>query len=67
MTASFVQRYKSFSKYPDLFPASVQDRLNALPNYSRWSAAVMKEDSVRFGYDEEANATRLRRMLGKSK
>ena len=67
MTAPCVLRYKAFSKYPDLFPASVQKRLAALPTNGKWSAAVMKEDNVLFKYDEEENVRRLLNVLGKAK
>ncbi|KAJ4989751.1 glutathione S-transferase domain-containing protein [Stagonosporopsis vannaccii] len=51
LTAPFILRIDSFSRN-GLLPKSVLEGLEALPNFNKWSQAVIKEDSVTYIWDE---------------
>lgn len=38
----------------DILPKSIASGFDALPNFSKWAAEVIKQESVTYIYDEEA-------------
>ena len=68
MTAPFLIRYQTFSSNNSgLIPASVTKSLNALPNFSKWSAAVVAKESVNYIFDAEGITKRMQEMVTKIK
>lgn len=61
LVAPFILRIDAFSKN-GLLPKTVADGLEALPNFNKWSQAVIKEDSVTYIWNEAdvISATRKR-------
>jgi len=53
LTAPFALRVNSFAKGGRALPASLEKGLDALPNYSKWVAAVISQDSVTYIYNED--------------
>lgn len=53
LTAPFILRIYTFAKN-DILPASILSGLNALPNFAKWAAEVIKQDSVTYIWDEQA-------------
>ena len=66
LTAPFVVRYKAFAD-SDLMPKSMLKGLDALPNYSKWSKAILEEDSVTDGFDGPTIAKRTVERIQKMK
>ncbi|KAF1977575.1 hypothetical protein BU23DRAFT_587556 [Bimuria novae-zelandiae CBS 107.79] len=52
ITAPFIIRIIAFVKRAVL-PKSIADGLNGLPNFSKWAAGVVKQDSVTYIWDED--------------
>ncbi|KAF2642639.1 thioredoxin-like protein [Massarina eburnea CBS 473.64] len=52
LTAPFVLRIYEFSK-ADVLPKSLPEGLNALPNFAKWAAEVVKHESVLYVWDAE--------------
>ena len=52
MTAPFILRMYALSKHGFL-PKSLTSGLDALPNFSKWAAEVLKQESVTYIWDEE--------------
>lgn len=52
LVAPFIIRVYAFSK-ADLLPKSIVDGFNGLPNFSKWAAEVVKQESVTYIWDEE--------------
>ena len=52
--APFLLRIFAFGKKSDLLPKSLISGLNSFPNFSKWAAETIKQDSVTFIWDEEA-------------
>jgi len=70
LTAPFALRSDSLAKSGAL-PASVKKGLDGLPNYSKWAAAVIAQDSVTYIYDEDAvvkgTVARIAKLKGTAK
>jgi glutathione S-transferase len=52
LIAPFILRIYAFAK-KDIIPLSILGELDALPNFSKWAAAVKKHESVTYIWDEE--------------
>lgn len=52
LTAPFILRLYSLSK-AEVLPGSIHAKLNELPNFSKWAAQVIKQESVTYIWDEE--------------
>ncbi|KAF1952466.1 glutathione-S-transferas-like protein omega 1 [Byssothecium circinans] len=52
LTAPFILRIYEYSKH-GILPKSATGGLNALPNFARWAAEVIKHDSVTYVWDAE--------------
>ncbi|KAJ4371489.1 hypothetical protein N0V83_004707 [Neocucurbitaria cava] len=52
LTAPFILRLYAFAKH-GLIPQSVISGFDALPNFSKWAAEVIKQESVTYIWDEE--------------
>lgn len=52
MVAPFILRIYAFAK-KDILPQSVLEGLDALPNFSKWAAAVREHESVTYIWNEE--------------
>lgn len=64
LLASFVIRFGAMIR-GGMFPASVEEGLAELENYSRWAGAVVARDSVRDGWDEGRVIAGTRKRLDK--
>ncbi|KAK0327914.1 hypothetical protein LTR82_001432 [Friedmanniomyces endolithicus] len=69
MTAPFVLRMLSFARDGELMPKSFGEKLEALPNFGKWSKAVLGDGVVRKVYDEkgvvEGTKKRVKQMAAK--
>ena len=52
MTAPFILRFYTLSRREAL-PKSIVSGFDALPNFSKWAAEVIKQESVTYIWDEE--------------
>lgn len=52
LTAPFILRIYAMSKH-GVFPKSLKSGLDVLPNFSKWAAEVIKQESVTYIWDEE--------------
>lgn len=52
LVAPFIIRLYAFAKH-GLLPKSVGDGFNGLPNFSKWAAEVIKQDTVTYIWNEE--------------
>ncbi|PSK54758.1 Multisite-specific tRNA:(cytosine-C(5))-methyltransferase [Elsinoe australis] len=66
LTAPFVIRFKTYSN-GEFMPTSLSEGLEKLPNFSKWAAALRKEESVMWVYDEEGILSGTRNRLAKMK
>ena len=66
LTGSFLIRYKAYSG-TSLLPASIWKGLSALPNFSKWSEAVLAEDSVTYIFDGPSMAKGMAEKIEKMK
>ncbi|CAN9082206.1 unnamed protein product [Alternaria alternata] len=66
LTAPFIIRTYAMAKN-DLLPKSVASGLDALPNFSKWAAEVIKQDSVTYIWDEEAVIDGTRKRIESQK
>jgi glutathione S-transferase len=53
LTAPFIIRVYAFAK-ADVLPQSLLSGLEALPNFSKWAAEVIKHPSVTYIWNEDA-------------
>lgn len=53
LTAPFIIRMYGLARR-DILPKSIASGFDALPNFSKWAAEVIKQESVTYIYDEEA-------------
>lgn len=53
LTAPFIIRMYGLARR-DILPKSIASGFDALPNFSKWAADVIKQESVTYIYDEEA-------------
>jgi glutathione S-transferase len=66
LTAPFLVRLYGFAKYGHM-PQSMIDGLNALPNFSKWAAEVVKQESVLYIWDEEKTIAQTKAKLDSMK
>ena len=66
LTAPFVVRYKAFGD-TGLMPKSMLKGLDALPNYTKWTNAILAEDSVTYVFDGPATAKGMAERIEKMK
>jgi glutathione S-transferase len=66
LTAPFIIRTYAMAKN-ELLPKSVTSGLDALPNFSKWAAEVVKQDSVTYIWDEEAVIDGTRKRIESQK
>ncbi|EDU45197.1 Gst Glutathione S-transferase [Pyrenophora tritici-repentis] len=66
LTAPFILRYYTFSKR-DALPKSILSGFDALPNFSKWAAEVIKLDSVTYIWNEEDVVTTTLRKVASMK
>lgn len=52
LTAPFVLRIYAMVKH-GLLPQSIVDGFDKLPNFSKWAAQVVKQESVTYIWDEQ--------------
>lgn len=64
--APFILRLYVFTKH-GLLPKSVSDGLNKLPNFSKWAAEVVKQDSVTYIWNEESAVESIKRKFASIK
>lgn len=50
-----------------LVPKTLEDRLNGLPNFSKWAKAVMAKESVTYVFDEATNIKKTTARIEKMK
>ena len=62
LTAPFILRIVSFSRN-GVLPKSVSQGLEALPNFNKWSQAVIKEDSVTYIWDEASVVSSTKKKI----
>lgn len=65
--APFVLRMYALSEHGELIPSSLAEKLNALPNFGPWAAALKKEKSVTDLFDAEATLDGMRKLVVKLK
>ncbi|KAK5704004.1 hypothetical protein LTR97_003017 [Elasticomyces elasticus] len=53
-TAPFILRWFAFIKDGEMFPSSLGDKLDALPNFTKWRKAIQGNEHVVRVFDEEA-------------
>jgi len=66
LTAPFVIRYFAMSN-GGLFPKSVKESIQKLPNFGPWAEAVIKRESVTYIFDEEKINQRMKKRIAKMK
>lgn len=66
LTAPFVLRMHAYSKAGLLTP-TVDTRLQALPNYTKWMEALVKEESVTEFWNEETHVSRVKAAVERMK
>jgi glutathione S-transferase len=66
LTAPFIIRTYAMAKN-ELLPKSITSGLDALPNFSKWAAEVVKQDSVTYIWDEEAVIDGTRKRIESQK
>lgn len=54
LTAPFILRLYALSK-AEVLPGSLHARLDELPNFSKWAARVIQQESVTYIWDEQKN------------
>ncbi|EUC41505.1 hypothetical protein COCMIDRAFT_105965 [Bipolaris oryzae ATCC 44560] len=66
LTAPFIIRIYAFSRR-GVLPKSIAADLDALPNFSKWAAAVTKQESVTYVFDEDSIISSTVKRLEKMK
>jgi glutathione S-transferase len=66
LTAPFIIRTYAMAKN-ELLPKSITSGLDELPNFSKWAAEVVKQDSVTYIWDEEAVIDGTRKRIESQK
>ncbi len=59
-------RLKAYTDH-GIYPSFVGEALDALPNYSKWSKAVISEESVTYVFDAPAAAEGAQKKIAKLK
>lgn len=62
LTAPFILRIYGLAKH-DLLPKSIITGFDALPNFSKWTAEVVKQDSVTYIWDEETTIAATKKKI----
>lgn len=62
MTAPFILRVYKLGEH-GLLPQGLRTGFDALPNFSKWAAEVIKQDSVTYIWDEEKNIEGTRKRI----
>jgi glutathione S-transferase len=62
LTAPFILRIYSFANN-GLLPRSLLDEFEKLPNFSKWSAQVMKHESVTYVWDEKVSIPAMQKKI----
>lgn len=66
ITAPFIIRTYAFAK-DGVLPKLVSDGLNGLPNFSKWAAEVIKQDSVTYIWDEARFVEQFKKKIAQLK
>ncbi|EMD93292.1 hypothetical protein COCC4DRAFT_132599 [Bipolaris maydis ATCC 48331] len=66
LVAPFIARIYAYSRR-GVLPKSIAADLDALPNFSKWAAAVLKQESVTYVFDEESIISTTVKRLDKMK
>lgn len=66
LTAPFILRIYAFVK-ADILPQSLVSGLNALPNFTKWAAEVIKQDSVTYIWNEQNTIEGTKRKIAQLK
>ncbi|KAI8935126.1 hypothetical protein NX059_007720 [Plenodomus lindquistii] len=62
LTAPFILRIYGFAKH-GLLPKSIISSFDSLPNFSKWAAEVIKQDSVTYIWDEENTIAGMKKRI----
>ncbi|KAH8730917.1 thioredoxin-like protein [Phaeosphaeriaceae sp. PMI808] len=62
LIAPFILRIYAYTKH-GLLPQAVVDGFNTLPNFSKWAAEVVKQESVLYVWDEETAVTAAKKRI----
>lgn len=62
LTAPFILRIYALTKH-GLIPQTVVAGFDALPNFSKWAAEVIKQESVLYIWDEETTVAGSKRKI----
>lgn len=66
ITAPFILRTYAYAKH-GILPQSVIAGFNTLPNFSKWAAEVIKQDSVTYIWNEETTVEGTKKRIAKMK
>ena len=62
LTAPFILRIYALAKH-GLIPQSIPSGFDELPNFSKWAAEVVKQDSVTYIWDEESTVSGTKKKI----
>jgi glutathione S-transferase len=62
LTAPFILRIYALAKH-GLLPQSIISGFDGLPNFSKWAAEVVKQESVTYIWDEESNISGTKKKI----
>ncbi|KAF1944811.1 thioredoxin-like protein [Clathrospora elynae] len=62
LTAPFILRIYALTKF-GLLPQSIVSGFDALPNFSKWAAEVIKQESVTYIWDEESTIAGTKKKI----
>lgn len=62
LTAPFILRIYALAKH-GFIPQSVVEGFNSLPNFSKWAAEVIKQESVVYIWDEETTIAGTKKKI----
>jgi glutathione S-transferase len=62
LTAPFILRIYALAKH-GLLPQSIPSAFDELPNFSKWAAEVVKQDSVTYIWDEETTVSGTKKKI----
>lgn len=66
LVAPFILRVYTLAKH-GIIPQSVVSGFDALPNFSKWAAEVIKQDSVTYIWDEETTVAGTKKKIASLK
>ncbi|KAF7504794.1 hypothetical protein GJ744_001727 [Endocarpon pusillum] len=64
LVAPLIQRLYDFAD-DDVFPASLPNKLDRLPNFSRWAKACRSHESVMFNWEPGMMLQRVKERMGR--